>query len=688
MLGFLDFETRSTVNLKKCGADVYARHPSTEVMCTGWAFDDDPAQLDRESVIDPRVLDHVACGGKLVIQNAPFELAIWNYVCVPKYGWPPLDPDQTICTLAMSYAMALPGALADVAPALGLGMNKDSDGHRVMLQLSQPKAGPDPKCDTCQGRGYHILGPGGGFKNGELQPGRTFGCFCVDWYTRESHPEKFEKLDAYCAQDVEVERALFRRLMHLSPRERELWMLDHRINQRGIMVAVPAAKAALKIVGIEKKLANDAIKAATDGVVSTIGSNMQLKEWLNARGMRCEGVSKSDVKDMLDSDPPPEIKRVLEIRKGASKSSLAKLTAMLLGICEDERLRGMFQFHGAGATGRYAGRRVQLQNVPRSQIPQADIEAIFEILESGRSPEEMRDLIELFYGPTLSMLVECLRGFLVAQPGCEFMSMDFSGIEARVTAWLAGDERELDIFRSGKDIYRHTAAPVFGVAPEDLTSEQRQIGKVAVLSLGFGGGVGAFQQMAKNYLVKVSNSMAESIKLKWRETHPLIVEYWKTLERAAMSAINNPGQKFRAGRIFYKKSGSFLWCMLPSGRVICYPYPKIEAVLTPWGEIRDQITAMTVESDTGNWVRDKVWYGKLIENAVQATARDLLTEAQFRLEAGGYPIVMHSHDENVAEIPVGFGSLEEMAAIQGDSPAWAAGLPVECKGWRGKRYRK
>lgn len=673
MLGFLDFETRSTVNLKKCGADVYARHPSTELMCTGWTFDGEAVRLDPGHKLDSRVIDHVAYGGKVVIQNAAFELAIWNNVCVPKYGWPPLGAEQTICTLAMSYAMALPGALADSAPALGMTLNKDSEGHRVMLQLSQPRSGPDEKCLKCKGSG--LLGD-------------IIECVCVEWYTRDSHPEKFEKLDNYCKQDIEVERGLFKRLMRLAPREHELWLLDHKINQRGIAVAVPAVKAALEIVSIEKKLANEAMKAATDGVVSTIGANMQLKEWLNARGMKCEGVAKADVKDMLDSDPPPEIRRVLEIRKGASKSSLAKLVAMLLGICEDERLRGMFQFHGAGATGRYAGRRVQLQNVPRSQIPQSDIEGIFAILESSRSPHEMRDMIELFYGPTLAMLVECLRGFLVAKPGHDLISMDFSGIEARVTAWLAGDESELQIFRSGKDIYRHTAAPVYGVAPEDLTPEQRQIGKVAVLSLGFGGGVGAFQQMAKNYLVKVPNSMAESIKVKWRETHPLIVAYWHTLERAAMSAIRNPGQKFRAGRIFYKKSGSFLWCMLPSGRVICYPYPKIEPVMTPWGEIRDQITAMTVDSDTGNWVREKVWYGKLIENAVQATARDLLTEAQFRLEAAGYPIVMHSHDENVAEIPVGFGSLDEMSAIQGDSPAWAAGLPIECKGWRGKRYRK
>jgi DNA polymerase len=675
MLGFLDFETRSTVNLKKCGADVYARHPSTGVMCTGWALGDGPVQLDKESNLSPAMLDHVACGGKVVIQNAPFELAVWNYTCVPKYGWPPLDPDQTICTLAMSYSMALPGALADAAPALGMTENKDSEGHRIMLKLSQTRSGPNEKCKACKGTG--LLGD-------------IIECSCVSWYTRESHPEDFEKLDSYCRQDINVERGLFKRLMNLSPRERELWMLDYKVNQRGVQVAVPAVKAALKLVDIEKARANVQMKEATGGVVSTVGSNMQLKEWLNSRGMECEGVAKSDVQDMLESSKlTPEVERVLKIRKSASKSSLAKLTSMLLGICEDERLRGMWQFCGAGATGRFAGRRVQLQNIPRSQIPQSDIEAIFEILESGRTIDEMRDMIELFYGPTLAILVECLRGFLIAKPGFDLISMDFSGIEARVTAWLAGDERELDIFRSGKDIYRHAAAPVFGVDPDDLTAEQRQIGKVGTLSLGFGGGVGAFQMMAKNYLVKVPDSMAELMKIKWRENHPLIVEYWHQLERAAMAAVLNPGHKFRAGKIFYKKSGSFLWCMLPSGRVICYPYPKVEPVVVKalGGRIIDQITAMGLD-DKGDWVREKVWYGKLIENAVQATARDLLTEAQFRLEERGYPIVMHSHDENVAEIPKGFGSLEEMAEIQGDSPVWAAGLPIECKGWRGKRYRK
>jgi hypothetical protein len=492
---------------------------------------------------------------------------------------------------------------------------------------------------------------------------------------------------------------------------------------------------------------------------------------------------------------------------------------------------------------------------------------------------EARDAISLCYGSPLGLISQSLRGFLIPQEGYEFMSMDFSSIEARVTAWLAGDQKELSIFRDKKDIYRHTAALIFGIPYSEVTPEQRQIGKVAILSLGFGGGVGAFQQMAKNYLVKVPDKMAESIKVAWRESHPLIVSYWHQLERAAMGAIQSPGQTFKAGLISYKKAGSFLWCQLPSTRVICYPYPKIEGVLTPWGEIRDQITAKAVDPDTREWASQKVWYGKLVENCctgdtcvltsrgwipiryvsvadkvydgkewvshdgvidqgaqeigewlgvgitgahlvlagekwqsatamddsathlalklmrdldlsslkkqeletrsfqesttpetegqqslllsketaslflnsgsssvlsgkaetllpttckwerhtnkswittekreqvfdlkncgprhrfvirtcegpviihncVQATARDFLTDAMLRVEEKGFPIVMHCHDEIVAEVKIGTKSLEEMSEIVSQNPSWAPGIPLEAKGWRDFRYKK
>ncbi len=298
-----------------------------------------------------------------------------------------------------------------------------------------------------------------------------------------------------------------------------------------------------------------------------------------------------------------------------------------------------------------------------------------------------RDAIDLCYGHPLSVLSECLRGFIIAKPGHHFKAMDFSAIEARVTAWLAGDEKELAVFRSGKDIYRYTASLIYGVPYDQVTSEQRQIGKVAVLSMGFSGGVGAFQMMAKTYLVKVSDDVAESVKTAWRESHPKIVAYWDALERAAMNAINNPGQIFRAGKISYVKKGSFLWCQLPSNLVLCYPYPKIEPALMKWGEIKDVITIMANDTYEG-WSRQKIWRGILIENVVSGTSRCLLTDFMFRLEAHNYPVVMHSHDEAVAETPVDFGSLEEMRKLAVEIPKWAEGLPIEAKGWQNRRYRK
>ncbi len=301
--------------------------------------------------------------------------------------------------------------------------------------------------------------------------------------------------------------------------------------------------------------------------------------------------------------------------------------------------------------------------------------------------ELTNEAIKFCYGPSLSVLSECMRGFMEPAPGHVFIAGDFSAVEARVTAALGGDDKELNVFRSGKCIYKYTASLIYGIPYSEVTSEQRQIGKVAVLSMGFGGGVGAFQQMAKNYLVKVPDSVAESVKTAWRESHPKIVAYWHTLERAAMNAINNPGQIFKAGKISYVKKGSFLWCQLPSSRVICYPYPKIEAALMKWGEIKDVITIMANDTYEG-WSRQKIWYGTLIENAVQGTSRCLLTEAMFRVEARGYKIVMHSHDEIVAEVPKDFGSVDEFCGIMSENPTWMTELPIEVKGWAGGRYKK
>jgi DNA polymerase len=352
----LDFETRSTVDLKACGADVYARHPSTEVMAVGWAFDEGKVNVIRMGDRPHAdISKHISNGGYLFGHNCPFEWLVWNYTWRRQFPeLPELKIEQCFCTMAMAYAMGLPGALEKAAPAAGITQEKDMKGGRVMLQLSQPRE-----------------------EVYDLDTGKRE----IKWWDPIEHKDKYDRMYSYCAQDVEVERQLHKRLLPLSASERELWLLDHRINQRGVRVDHASALQAVDIVAIENQRLNEEMRRVTNNEVATYSANAQLTAWIRSRGVELDGVAKSDVTDLLEKETLPEdVSLALQIRRDANKSSTAKFNSLIQrSDPTDRRMRSTLQYHGAG-TGRWAARGFQLHNLPRSRMPQNEIEQIFNIL--------------------------------------------------------------------------------------------------------------------------------------------------------------------------------------------------------------------------------------------------------------------------------------------------------------------
>lgn len=650
----LDFETRSTVDLKKSGVYPYAMHPSTDVWLARYAFDDGPVQRwNRGEPMPADLVAHILRGGKIRAWNAAFERIVMFYVLCQRQGWPVPRLEQFWCTAAQAAAMSLPRSLDQCALALNLPIRKDKEGYSLMLRMARPR---------------------------KIEADGT-----IIWW---DEPEKIERLGRYCDDDVRVERMIAGRLRQLPDAERAVYLLDQQINDRGVLLDLELIDRAQDVAERSVKRLNEKLRQATGGKVGSANKAAAITTWLREQGVEAEGVSKAAVAELLAQDDLASHARdVLEIRKEAAKASTAKLKAMNSAVCDDARVRGLLLYHGAG-TGRWAGKLVQPQNFPRGTIENPEL--AIPLLMDGDL-----DLLEILFGAPLDVVSSNLRSCLTAGEGNDLIACDFSNIEGRVTAWLAGEKWKLDAFRAydagtGPDLYKLAYSKSFNIPVKEVTKQQRQVGKVEELALGFGGGVGAFQTMAKNLNVKMSDEEADEIKVGWRAAHPRTEALWYELDEAACRAMRQPGAVVAAarGRIRFVFRGGHLWMVLPSGRALCYPHAALEDVETPWGSIREGVTYWGVDTYTKKWSKQKTYGGFWCENAVQAIARDLLVAAMFRLEASGYPLVLTVHDEAVTEIAEDFGSVADVEVIMCALPDWAAGLPVTAEGWRGKRYRK
>lgn len=720
-----DFETRSACDLRKCGAHVYSEHPSTEVMCYAVKREAEPPKIwlpPKFVLMLPRdhdlplmslyeLIKNLNEAKELEAHNAEFERAIWANTCTKKYAWPEPPVEKFRCSLAKCSMHALPRGLAQAGAALKLKIQKDDYGHRLMLKMCKPRKPNKAEKAELIKRGCEVEATGRVIPPYGAEP----------YYLWHEKPEDLVRLAQYCLRDVDAEYAVSGALEDLPPAELKLWQLDQEINFRGIRVDQVAAQAFIDaIAAYEEKLLAE-VRILTRGAVSTPRKVAVLRSWLESQGVVAETLQKSTVAEILaQNDLSPEIRRVLEIRQQLGRASTAKYKAAILNSSADGRARGMQLYHGAG-TGRFSGRKIQLQNLPRGTFKDVEF-CINATVEGG-----FDDYFSMMYGDIMGAAASCIRGTFIASPGHRLVSADYAAIEARVNAWLAGQQDIVQAFYDNKKLYELAASGIFGVPYESVDKVQRQVGKVSELALGFQGGIGAYVSMARNYpdvdlealpdfvfpsapddilerawlnaktylsrttdcAVSLEAAAAcDVIKQLWRQKRPMIVQLWYKLEEACLEAVKTPGKVFGYRSVRYKVDGNFLKCKLPSGRCLFYYSPGLQIKKTPWGKEKEVVTFWGVDSTTKKFVKQHLYGGLQCENCVQATARDIMVEGVFNVEDAGYPVVLTVHDELVSDVKNGHGSLKEYEELMATVPSWAKGLPLKAEGWEGKRYRK
>lgn len=650
----VDIETYSSVDLTDAGVYAYTEAPDFDILLISYIFDDwgedevrtidcfdaDPDMMAEfcETLTDPQIVKTAF--------NANFERT-----CLAKWLNKPMPPEEWRCTMVKALTLGLPGNLAGAGVALGLPADKlkDPQGKALIQFFSKP-----------------------------CKPTRTNGQRTRNLPAHD--PAKWQLYKNYNRQDVVTEQEILRKLsIYKTPEdEQALWSLDQHMNDNGVRLDVPMVE---KIVEYDTRRRQELQEEAQELTgLKNPNSLAQLKRWLSEQGVEMANVTKDTIAEALQDPALPEVvRRVLEIRTALGKTSVAKYSTMLVAHCQDHRLRGILQFYGANRSGRWAGRLVQTHNLAKNSLP--DLALARELAAEGDF-----DTMGTLFGETAFVFSELIRTAFIPSDGCRFIVSDFSAIEARVLAWLAGEEWVLEAFRNGEDIYCKTASMMYHVPVEKhgANSHLRQKGKVAVLACGYQGGVGAMKRMDRSG--SIPEDELQSVVDQWRQANSKAVKLWRTCELAARTAIEEHRTvRLKNGVAFGYINGN-LFIKLPSGRKLCYWDTRLK--LDP-RDGREHIVYMGINQETKQWGETETYGGKLVENIVQATARDCLAISMQRVAALGYNIVMHVHDEIIVDCPIeDTGAMDQINACMAEPIPWAPGLPLRGDGYETPFYMK
>lgn len=658
VIAHLDFEASGVSDLRKVGSDVWTRRDDTHPTVVSFAIGDDPVDtlvfttknthkstagaLDRLDILTrPDVEIHA--------WNAAFEFQMWNNVCVRRYRWPELPLERFHCTMAQAACAGLPMSLDQAGQALGGPFRKDMAGSRNMKRLARPRK-DDP----------------------------------LSWWHLSDDKlaqANLDELIRYNRNDVETERALYHATPRMTSDERAIWLIDQRMQLAGLPVDMDLLQRLILLTEGAMMWNNNLLDALTGGAVTSVNQHAKLLNWVRARGYPLDTLERDTLRDFVLLDKryrklPPEARAVLDLRYEASKTSTAKLNAIREFTQIDGAARHLSQYGGAVRTLRWAGRGIQIQNFPRPLFKEVD-DAI-DAIKQGADAQALN----LIWGKPLDVVSTCLRGVFCAPKNSRLVVCDYSSIEARVVAWLALHGAMLKVFLRGDDIYVYAAS--------QQGSDNRQFGKVLVLACGYGMGAVKFQETALDYGVVLTLNEADQAVQTWRAANWPIVQFWHACEMQAKRAIQNPNQtfdvnqrlKFRMARPDRKLAGALLMT-LPSGRNIVYRDARIEDA---------HVTYNGVNQKTRKWETIRTYGGKLVENATQAVARDIMADALTAMSASGWGDALRQtvHDEIICMTREDAAQwlFDTMKQTMGTPPFWAKGLPLAVTGYVAERYGK